>query len=33
LNFKTTLSVIINFVGGIYFFWILLKENKKWQLS
>ncbi len=30
-NFKTTLSVIINFVGGIYFFWILLKENKKWQ--
>jgi len=29
LNFKTTLSVIINFVGGIYFFWILLKENKK----
>ncbi|MEC8568525.1 MAG: iron chelate uptake ABC transporter family permease subunit, partial [Pseudomonadota bacterium] len=31
LNFKTTLSVIINFVGGIYFFWILLKENKKWQ--
>ena len=33
LNNKTTLSVIINFVGGIYFFWILLKENKKWQLS
>lgn len=33
LNLKTTLSVIINFVGGIYFFWILLKENKKWQLS
>ena len=33
LNFKTTLSVIINFVGGLYFFWILLKENKKWQLS
>ncbi|ENW94803.1 iron chelate uptake ABC transporter family permease subunit [Acinetobacter sp. NIPH 298] len=31
LNFKTTLSVIINFAGGIYFFWILLKENKKWQ--
>ncbi|WP_436872904.1 iron chelate uptake ABC transporter family permease subunit [Acinetobacter haemolyticus] len=31
LNFKTTLSVIISFVGGIYFFWILLKENKKWQ--
>lgn len=33
LNLKTTLSVIINFVGGIYFFWILLKENKKWQLN
>lgn len=33
LNLKTTLSVIINFVGGIYFFWILLKENRKWQLS
>ncbi|AOA58044.1 iron chelate uptake ABC transporter family permease subunit [Acinetobacter larvae] len=33
LNLKTTLSVIINFVGGIYFFWILLKENKKWQFS
>lgn len=32
-NFKTTLSVIINFVGGVYFFWILLKENRKWQLS
>lgn len=31
LNLKTTLSVIINFVGGIYFFWILLKENRKWQ--
>ncbi len=31
LNFKTTLSVIINFIGGIYFFWILLKENRKWQ--
>ena len=33
LNYKTTLSVIINFVGGAYFFWILLKENNKWQLS
>ncbi|GAA5012555.1 petrobactin ABC transporter permease YclO [Acinetobacter puyangensis] len=31
LNFKTTLSVIINFIGGIYFFWILLKENRRWQ--
>ena len=33
LNLRTTLSVIINFVGGLYFFWILLKDNKKWQLS
>lgn len=33
LNLKTTLSVIINFVGGLYFFWILLKENKKWRSS
>lgn len=33
LNLKTTLSVMINFVGGLYFFWILLKENKKWRSS
>ena len=33
LNLRTTLSVIINFVGGLYFFWILLKDYKKWQLS
>lgn len=26
--FSTTLSVIINFVGGIYFIYLLLKENK-----
>ena len=31
LNFKTELDVIINFVGGIYFFWLLLKANKQWQ--
>lgn len=28
--FETTLSVIINFVGGIYFIYLLLKENKAW---
>ncbi|NFD55828.1 iron ABC transporter permease [Clostridium botulinum] len=28
LNFGTTLSVIINFVGGIYFMYLLLKESK-----
>lgn len=29
-TFNTTISVIINFVGGIYFIYLLLKENKKW---
>lgn len=28
--FQTTLSVIINFIGGIYFIYLLLKENKSW---
>lgn len=28
-NGKTTLSVILNFIGGIYFVFILLKESKK----
>jgi len=28
--FQTTVSVIINFVGGIYFIYLLLKENKTW---
>ncbi len=28
--FDTTLSVIINFVGGVYFIYLLLKENKSW---
>src|SRR5699024_1503752 len=28
--FQTTLSVVINFVGGIYFIYLLLKENKSW---
>jgi iron complex transport system permease protein len=27
-NFKTPISVIINFVGGIYFIYLLLKEKK-----
>lgn len=31
LNYKTELSVIINFVGGVYFFWLLLKANRQWQ--
>lgn len=28
LNFKTTLSVIINLLGGVYFIYLLLKESK-----
>lgn len=28
-NFSTTVSIVINFVGGIYFIYILLKSNKK----
>ncbi len=27
LHFTTTISVIINFVGGIYFLWLLIKER------
>ncbi|SDO00352.1 iron chelate uptake ABC transporter family permease subunit [Alkalicoccus daliensis] len=27
-TFNTTLSVIINFVGGVYFLWLILKERK-----
>jgi len=30
LAFQTPISVIINFVGGIYFIYLLLKENKSW---
>lgn len=30
-TFSTPLSVIINFVGGIYFLSLLLRANKKWQ--
>ncbi|UFJ40322.1 iron chelate uptake ABC transporter family permease subunit [Brevibacillus humidisoli] len=29
-TFSTTLSVIINFIGGVYFLYLLLKENKSW---
>ncbi|MFS8631568.1 MAG: iron chelate uptake ABC transporter family permease subunit, partial [Bacillales bacterium] len=29
-TFSTTLSVIINFAGGIYFIYLLLKENRSW---
>src|SRR5699024_6980096 len=29
-TFRTTVSVIINFGGGIYFIYLLLKENKTW---
>lgn len=29
-TFSTTLSVIINFIGGVYFIYLLLKENKSW---
>ncbi|SDH61124.1 iron complex transport system permease protein [Alteribacillus persepolensis] len=29
-TFSTTLSVIINFVGGVYFLYLLLKENRSW---
>src|SRR5699024_10593668 len=28
--FQTTISVIINFIGGVYFIYLLLKENKSW---
>jgi len=30
LNFSTTLSIIINFAGGVYFIYLLLRENKSW---
>ena len=29
-TFNTTVSVIINFIGGVYFIYLLLKENKSW---
>jgi iron complex transport system permease protein len=30
-TFSTTLSVIINFVGGVYFIYLLLRESKSWS--
>ena len=27
-TFSTTLSVIINFIGGVYFIYLLLKESR-----
>ncbi|WP_439258381.1 iron chelate uptake ABC transporter family permease subunit [Lonepinella sp. BR2271] len=29
-TFNTTLSIIINFVGGVYFIYLLLRTQKKW---
>ncbi|MBP6346160.1 iron chelate uptake ABC transporter family permease subunit [Neisseriaceae bacterium CLB008] len=29
-TFSTTLSVIVNFVGGLYFIYLLLRENRSW---
>ncbi|GEN57373.1 putative ABC transporter permease protein YclO [Halolactibacillus alkaliphilus] len=29
-NFSTTLSVVINLVGGVYFLYLILKENRTW---
>jgi iron complex transport system permease protein len=29
-TFSTTVSVIINFIGGVYFIYLLLKENRSW---
>ena len=29
-SFTTTISVIINFFGGVYFIYLLLKENQSW---
>src|SRR5690625_1482311 len=28
--FQTPISVIINFIGGVYFIYLLLKENRSW---
>lgn len=29
-TFQTPISVIINFIGGVYFIYLLLKENRSW---
>ena len=31
LTFKTTLSILVNFIGGVYFIYLLLRTNKSWQ--
>ncbi|MFC0323260.1 iron chelate uptake ABC transporter family permease subunit [Gallibacterium melopsittaci] len=31
LTFKTTLSILVNFIGGVYFIYLLLRTNKVWQ--
>ncbi|MFC0308555.1 iron chelate uptake ABC transporter family permease subunit [Gallibacterium trehalosifermentans] len=31
LTFKTTLSILVNFIGGTYFIYLLLRTNKSWQ--
>ncbi|WKT00899.1 iron chelate uptake ABC transporter family permease subunit [Gallibacterium salpingitidis] len=31
LTFKTTLSILVNFIGGVYFIYLLLRTNKAWQ--
>ncbi|TCP93516.1 iron complex transport system permease protein [Cricetibacter osteomyelitidis] len=30
-TFNTTLGIIVNFAGGVYFIYLLLRANKKWQ--
>nr|WP_317543005.1 iron chelate uptake ABC transporter family permease subunit [Exercitatus varius] len=30
-TFNTTLSIIINFVGGVYFIYLLLRTSRQWQ--
>ena len=32
-TFRTTLSIIVNFVGGVYFIYLLLRANKKWAIE
>jgi len=29
-QFSTPISVIINFIGGVYFIYLLIRENRKW---
>ena len=32
-TFRTTLSIIVNFVGGVYFIYLLLRANKKMAIE